>query len=171
MTPNKIIFLDIDGVLNYERCPWFLDENDRSYHKPEGGGCYGIEPGKVDLFNSIFREVEAKVVLSSTWRLDKKWVITMQRHGIRNLIGRTPRMPLPGGAEAMERGYEIKAWIERENEYFTKLIGSPYKIEKYAIIDDDSDMLPEQLPNFFQTSWKTGLTQEIVQRIIAHLKD
>ena len=41
-----------------------------------------------------------------------------------------------------------------------------YDIEKYAILDDDNDMLPEQMPFFFQTTWAKGLTPEITQKII-----
>jgi membrane-bound lytic murein transglycosylase MltF len=42
-------------------------------------------------------------------------------------------------------------------------------VERYAILDDDTDMLPEQLPNFFQTTWEEGLTEEIAEKVIAHL--
>ena len=39
------------------------------------------------------------------------------------------------------RGEEIKTWLEHHPE-----------VENYVIIDDDSDMLPEQLDNFVHTS-------------------
>ena len=34
------------------------------------------------------------------------------------------------------------------------------KIDKYVIIDDDSDMNTEQLPYFVRTDWFQGITEE-----------
>lgn len=44
-----------------------------------------------------------------------------------------------------------------------------YRPEKYAILDDDSDMLDYQLRHFFQTDPDYGLTDTIAYRVIAHL--
>lgn len=38
-----------------------------------------------------------------------------------------------------------------------------------SILDDDSDMLEEQMPNFFRTSWQEGITEEIAKRVTEHL--
>lgn len=40
---------------------------------------------------------------------------------------------------------------------------------KWECLDDDSDILTEQMPNFFQTSWDEGLTKAIADRVIQHL--
>ena len=56
------------------------------------------------------------------------------------------------------RGDEIQEWLDEHPE-----------VEKYAIIDDDDDMLPEQEENFFQTDFQTGLTDEIAKKVIKHL--
>ena len=42
--------------------------------------------------------------------------------------------------------------------------------EKYAILDDDTDMLPEQFPNFFKTSWEVGVTPEIIEKVRKHFE-
>lgn len=146
----KVIFLDIDGVLN---CAGTTDR------WPKNSGMLGIEPAKVKIFNNILRRTDARVVLSSTWRHDDDWLRTMKANGLhsRYFIDRTPRMPLMGGAEMMERGKEIQAWLDKHPE-----------VTKYAIIDDDSDMLPEQ--PLFKTSWQTGLTHKIADQVIKHLK-
>lgn len=143
----KILFLDIDGVVNCAK----------SAGKYMWRGCIGIDPYKALLVDRIIEATGCKVVLSSTWRLreeDREQV----RQQVCKFIDITPHMPLPGGAEACERGKEIKDWLDRHPE-----------VEKYAILDDDNDMLPEQQVNFFKTGWWTdGLTEEITKNVIAH---
>lgn len=51
----KIIFLDIDGVLNSEE--WFKKRKN-----------YDIDPEKVELLKEIVDRTGAQIVLSSTWR-------------------------------------------------------------------------------------------------------
>ena len=55
----KIIFLDIDGVLNYRGCK-----------SKSPSGCYGIEQDKVKLLKNIVEQTNAKLVLTSTWKTD-----------------------------------------------------------------------------------------------------
>ena len=45
------------------------------------------------------------------------------------------------------------------------------KYERYAIIDDDNDMMYHQAKLFFQTSYKTGLTQEICDKITRYFNE
>lgn len=135
----KVIFLDIDGVLN---CEQTLERHD---------GFLGIEHGKVILLNNIVNETGAKIVLSSTWRLDPDWNDTMKSYGI-NCIDRTICLP------SRIRGLEINEWIERHPD-----------VKTFAIIDDDSDMLPGQ--KLFQTSFKEGLTEDISCQIIKYLNN
>ena len=58
----KIIFLDVDGVLNN------ADDSDYHVHK---GGCDFYSPKCVSLLNQITGATGAKIVVSSTWRLSK----------------------------------------------------------------------------------------------------
>lgn len=155
----KILFLDIDGVVN---CATTAQR-----HR----GVIGIDPYMALLVDRIVQATGCKIVLSSTWRL---WPDS--REEVRKQVGEfmdvTPSMPLQGGAEMCERGKEIKAWIkewESERKPAPWLSVKGEKIDRYAILDDNSDMLPEQLPNFFKTSWAVGLTQEIADQVIAHL--
>ena len=55
------------------------------------------------------------------------------------------------------RGEEIQMWLMLHPE-----------VEQYAILDDDDDMLPDQLPNLFQTSSTVGITEEIATAIENH---
>ena len=142
----KVIFLDIDGVVNSEETL-----------KRTKGGILGIDPYLVSIFNRIIFATDAKIVLSSSWRHSKEGRDEV-RQQIMDFIDVTPRMPLLGGSETMERGKEIKAWLDKHPE-----------VEKYAILDDDSDFLPDQ--PLFKTTWKKGLTEEIAKEVIKHLKN
>jgi hypothetical protein len=57
------------------------------------------------------------------------------------------------------RGYEIQAWLDLHP-----------GVTRYAILDDDCDMLLHQLPNHFRTVSELGITPEIAARVIAHLQ-
>lgn len=151
----KVLFLDIDGVVN---CATTTQR-----HR----GTIGIDPYMAFLVGKITLDTGCKVVLSSTWR---HWEDAREevRKQVVDFIDITPSMPIPYSekerlglssmAELCERGKEIADWLVRNP-----------TVERYAILDDDSDMLPEQLPNFFKTSWQTGLTEEIANRVTEHL--
>src|ERR1700733_7639768 len=135
----KVLFLDIDGVLNYE-----------AFWK-RFRGAYGIDDELAARIRVIKKTTKAKIVLSSAWRGSPE----NERHISRKvgtLFDSTPRLL------SMIRGEEIKRWLDQHPE-----------VTRYAIVDDDSDMLPEQLPHFFRTSWKIGLTEQIATAIETHL--
>ena len=155
----KVIFLDIDGVMNYNKCPWFFNHEtmERRHveeHNKEWGGFYAICPDRVTILLSILEKTGAKLVLSSTWRKNERWKEIMRCNGLDSelFLGRTVVL---GGF----RGEEIKEWLDKNP-----------GVEKFAIIDDDADMLAYQKPSFFQTNFMNGgLNQEIADRIIEHL--
>ncbi len=148
----KILFLDVDGVLNCQE----TFTKDPNQHFP-------IDKYMAFLVGKIQIETDCKIVLSSSWRHHNASVdhIRTRVCNIYDLTGDEPYDPDKPGVEGCQRGREIKKWLEL----------SKYKIEKYAILDDDSDMLLEQLPNFFKTDWKIGLTDEIALKVIKHLNE
>lgn len=54
------------------------------------------------------------------------------------------------------RGDEVNAWLAKHPE-----------VEKYAILDDDSDFYPDQ--PLFKTSFTGGLTDDIAEKVIEYL--
>jgi len=150
----KVVFLDIDGVANSE-------ESLRHGY----GGQIGIDPYMAFLIGKIQLATNCEFVLSSSWR-HCEHNITEVNKKIAKIYDITPYNVKYTDEETVceargihiHRGREIKAWLDLHPE-----------VTKYAILDDDSDMLPEQLPNFFKTSWKMGLTEEIQKQVIAHL--
>lgn len=133
----KVIFLDIDGVLNVMRQEF--DDYGQLFHQ-----------NLVDNLSYIINETGAKIVISSTWRhrgLD--FIKNMWKH--RNLPGEvidiTPdcwdlikeeKFGLKY-YDDVDRGYEIQDWLNNHD------------VENYVILDDDSDMLESQINNFVYT--------------------
>ena len=113
----KVVFLDVDGVL----ATWDTIRRDRK--KP---GPYGFDRGCVERLNEILHRSGAQLVLSSTWRiihsLDEFNAHARSQGVTASVISATPSL-------GTVRGKEIKAWLLEHPE-----------VDKYAIIDDDSDM-------------------------------
>ena len=145
----KIIFLDIDGVLNCEQ--GFVDGLCKYTIGKEDMGMDFYPPSK-KLLNKLIDETNGKVVISSTWRrggLDKMKEIWDYRNMHGEIIGVTPYL------RAAPRGVEIEYWLKERNFYHInwsqELQEKSIKesnIENYVIIDDDSDMLYRQRNHF-----------------------
>lgn len=126
---SKIIFLDIDGVLNV------LSQEFDDYGQL-------FNPIFVKNLADIIEKTNAKLVISSTWRFSgREFIMNMWRY--RNLPGEVIDVtPDLGFNDNIVRGDEIKAWLDKNIDM----------VETYCIIDDDEDMLPEQMNNFVKTS-------------------
>lgn len=181
----KVIFLDIDGVLNHEM--WYrrrfqeMDKNSETSRHP----YYEFDPQSVAELNRIIELTDAKIVISSTWRLGRT---TEQLQEILNsvgfkgeIIGRTPHFIAKGEtiddkpiSYTVPRGCEIDWWLSNEGkfqrinwstevqkEYLEKAL-----VKNYVILDDDSDMLYNQREHFVKTSIYSGLSKEIADKCI-----
>ena len=144
----KILFLDIDGVLNCQSMP-------REDRIKTAGGL--ISKRCLKLLNELIDETGCKIVVSSTWRKDTSHDLfeTLYNAGLikESLIGKTPDFNTP----YMLRGNEIRAWL--------KMYATKNGVTSYAIVDDDSDMLLWQAENFIATDGWVGLTPSITHRI------
>lgn len=162
---RKIIFLDIDGVL---ATPEYLED-----------GQWALNPEKQKLFGDILTQTDAEIVLSSSWRCNSldETKEHMNNKGFlfnNKLIGITIRgyhyLERGTGIHlSIPRGVEIKQWIDTHihsdngKNWERKRLGKDYR---YAILDDESDMLLEHRNHFVQTQSKIGLTQEDVDKAI-----
>ena len=149
----KIIFLDIDGVLNSTDYMNALHFNVRSHYSKEQlresdlisqftRDKYGhyFDPRCILFLEAIINKTDAKIVISSTWR--GSGLETMQKMWKdRNLAGSV--IDITPTDKDRHRGTEIEMWLE---------LNSDLPIESYCIIDDDSfDILLEQKPFFVHT--------------------
>lgn len=168
----RIIFLDIDGVLNCQlhyASQQFNDYRDAKKTLKKKVKSKEIEQAeyyssqlckeRIGWLNELCKDVDAKVVISSTWRshgLEKCERILKENGATFEMISVTPHL-----SSDCVRGNEILKWI-KDNE---PLVGAYYDYHDYAIIDDDSDMLLWQRNNFFQTDNYSGLTPNTCYRI------
>lgn len=173
---DKIVFLDIDGVLNSEE--WV----DKCFNKLVSDDICDsdVDPDAINRLIKFLDDTNAKIVLSSSWRsLNVQSTIlefsTFKHELLKKLIpyiiGVTPRF-----YEYRKRGNEIKYWMDMLSTDYNTLVKRGYILEnvelskdyRYVIVDDDSDMLEGQ--NFVQTDFQTGLTDEDVNEMKAFLE-
>ena len=175
----KVLFLDIDGVLNsqnwfgyrlycsknniYDRILNFTDINDEYInHK-----LSMIDDRAIVNLNRIIEETGCKVVLSSSWKSSRKSVNDLTQYILKikgfkyELYGVTPR--LWRDEFGTQRGEEIQMWMDKESE--------KNKIESFVILDDDSDILPEQMKNFIHIDGQVGLIDKDVVTAIKILNN
>jgi hypothetical protein len=133
----KVIFLDIDGVLNCTETA-----NPRKFP-------YIVDEKLLGRLEELLKKSGAKVVLSSSWRVDPVGVLAAKHFGV-PFIDVCPDMP-------SERRYvEMRAWLLEHPE-----------VSRYAVIDDEDDGL-DDMP-LFQPSSKLGLTCEIAEGVRRYL--
>lgn len=155
----KYIFLDIDGVFNTEQ--WFKKVKSTLKNYPK----YMFDPELVSNFNEIIEKTEAKIILSSSWRIGmtaEQILDLFKEVGIKGEFEcSTPDFCLQykGRYVDLPRGVEIQYVVD----------SLQIRNEDYVIIDDCSDMLLEQKDNFFCTK-EEGLTKEIAEKIIKFLE-
>ena len=149
---KKIVFLDIDGVLNHEA--W--------YNKTKGKEG-DIDPHCIELLNQL---EGAEIVVSSSWGEDGgRTEKALQDKGLKlPIIGFTKKWHYQ--YEWVCRGNEIEAWLisafnDKCSRYRGKWGNEDYE---YVILDDDADMLLEQADNFIQIDRWVGITQADIDK-------
>jgi hypothetical protein len=159
----KILFLDVDGVLNTQR---YITRKDRQFigrkHLAKlEWEVEQIDPARISMVNQIVQETGCKVVVSSTWR---------KLHSIEELDSLFRIL----GAEfsifdythilGTRRGFEIQEWLDENPQ-----------VDRFVILDDDSDM--EHLTpylvrtRFIGDETEAGLQQSHMQECIDKLNN
>jgi hypothetical protein len=154
---DKIIFLDIDGVLNHEL--FYREKSQDERYEEVGLPQCNIDKTRVEMLNGLIKDTSAKVVISSTWRKgrDVEYLQSILNDAgfIGEVIGKTPSIYVDG--YRILRGVEIYNWMDKN----AKIIGGT---PKYVIFDDDSDMLYWQRENFLLVDAYCGLTPNLCYR-------
>jgi FMN phosphatase YigB (HAD superfamily) len=110
---TKVIFLDIDGVLNSNKTP-----NPRRLP-------YVVDKRRMRVFKRLIARTRAKVVLISDWRNDPAGLFAARFHGIRY------HDVVPDQSKK-SRGDQVRAWLRKHPKVF-----------RYAVLDDDDDQLDD----------------------------
>ena len=134
----KIIFLDIDGVLN-----------SRQYDAERGTAEGNIDVSRLLLLKQLVDQTEAKIVLTSSWRrhwdpvgectdeIGKELEDTFGRFGI-NLYDKTPELD-------NDRAKEISKWLAMNRD-----------VDAFVIIDDIKFGWYELAPFVVNTDYHIG---------------
>lgn len=130
----KYLFLDVDGVLSLYR----------------NKSMFGLSKPCLKQLERIIKETNAKIVLSSTWRLFPETLSFLKKNLKYRELYVYDVTPVSG-----KRGAEIEEWLDTHSD-----------IDSYVILDDDSDMLDSQLSHFIKTNMKEGLTPELADKAI-----
>jgi Swiss Army Knife RNA repair-like protein len=109
----RVIFLDIDGVLN---CSKTANPRDLPYV---------VDKRLLRIFRRVVTRTRARVVLISDWRHDPAGLFSARYWGIR-YADIVPYLP------KQSRGEQICLWLKKHP-----------KVTRYAVIDDDDDELDD----------------------------
>lgn len=153
----RVVFLDVDGVLNASR--------------PVGKNQELIlrnwaHPHMVGHVNRIAREGGAVVVVSSTWRLGRE--LDALREDFRG-VGLTAEIAgaTPSGPCGWHHGYRCEDG-HRGGEIARWLASNP-GVESYVILDDSSDMGPLR-HRLVHIPWYRGLIRRDLPRVMEVLR-
>ena len=142
----KVVFLDIDGVLNSHRTCLAFGGIPSGMKKE---AVKFLDPLALNMIREICKLSDAKVVLSSTWRKNRPFQEYAKEFDL-PIIDRTGSYSDKGHM----RGYEIEDWLDKHPE-----------VTHYAIIDDDSDMLESQKTNFVHVNGLEGFLYQHALRL------
>lgn len=107
----KIIFLDIDGVLNCDRTP-----NPRDFP-------YIVDKKLLARFRKLLERTGAKVVLTSSWRCDPAGLFAARHWGI-------PFTDVCPDRPRSSRRNELRAWLKAHP-----------RVTRFIVLDDEDDDL------------------------------
>ena len=199
MKEGKLLFIDMDGVLNSHDNMNAMAMRQRILSEKIGCKFNEVPDDKdqIDKYKMhryderclcwleyIILETSCDLVISSTWRyfgLEKFTEMWNGRNCPGKIVGVTPF----GGYRISDetygteyhttaRGWDIQQFLNdlerhtipesfRTNDIYDK------NYTKYAILDDDTDMLKCQLPYFVQPSFRFGLDYRTAMQVISIL--
>ena len=163
MSKRKILFLDIDGVLNTKEWHCRMTKD-----TPRDEYGYAFDPVAVANLAHIIEETGVVIVISSCWKfhgvakLRRMWDMRKLPGTILDITPNTvsDEMLLDANLDELElgvcRGNEIKEWLSKHKG----------EVSDYVIIDDFDDLLPEQGEHAVITNTLIGISKEDAERAI-----
>ena len=169
---RKIVFLDIDGVLNTEHYQGLLEYQGKPWQDEYGAF---FDPKSVKQLKKIIDATDADIVVESSWKYLGLYAMK-ELWDVRNLPGIVIAItPLSVSDEHLIninldyldtsilncKGIEISSWLSK---YETQDI-------RYVIIDDEYVILNSQLSHFILTNPYEGITEEQANQAISILNE
>lgn len=156
---NKIIFLDIDGVLNSNQYWKSLHEKGEKQYPVRME--FELDPKCLRNLKKIVDETGAKIVITSTWKKLPKKMEMFKEYISKNglfVYDQTPCHPEGAG----NRGEEIRQYLNEHKG----------QVEKFIVLDDDIFPDFNELTQYLiKTSfYKNGLCQNHVTEAIKRLE-
>lgn len=164
----RVIFLDVDGVLNSERFNRTLEDQHRQLGHHDVCECFKltrqVDRAAVGRLNRLIAATGAKIVVSSSWRklLDPEELRrVLVEHGlVGDIVGETPDaqdeddeaaiLDVHAVLDRITRGHEIDFWLRQHPE-----------VDRFVILDDSADMAMHK-NRHVQTDAEEGLLDEHV---------
>ncbi len=145
-SPEKVLFLDIDGPMITQRST-FLKQI---------GLNKNFDPVASALVSTLLRELDAWIVVSSSWRVRPLEVIESIFRYNKVLTKFHPDWRTTVKHPKFSRREQILEWISRHPE-----------VKSWAAVDDE-DLSP--LSNFVHVTYENGITWECFQELVNHLR-
>jgi len=144
--------MDIDGVLNSRRseiahAAGFLPSPNSPWQEQLPRAFQDIDWIAVGMIHVLCTRLDAKIVISSSWRANYKPEQLAKYFNLPMIIDATDQLE-------SNRGGQIQRWLNAHPE-----------VTQYAIVDDNSGMLESQADHFVQVDWDEGLTYKDCSRL------
>jgi len=156
---TKVLFLDIDGVLN---CMYPTPSDNHEWIDLEEWR-YGFNPELVARLRFIIANTNCKIVVSSSWRHHTNYAPYQHDRNWRDVLAEKLRRPREevfvgetGYDKQGRRGVEILQWL------------SDHYVGNYCVVDDEVVDIVPYVDNskVVKTDMRYGLTVEDARRII-----
>jgi len=165
----KVIFLDIDGVLNSNR--YYTAHTPKDLEKRRDKYGDGFCPESSKWLSKLIDDTGSKIVISSTWRfagLKEMQDMWINRKMSGEVIDVTPSFRAELKDIPIPRGLEIQWYYQEKHRFrhwqwdgkYVQEEKAKCTLENYVIIDDDSDMLYEQRDNFINCNHLEGFLEK-----------
>ena len=148
----RVIFLDIDGVLNSEE--WDMYVQSFTYGA-RFNSCYLLSQEMILRLQNVVFQTNAEIVLTSSWRTNERAMCALTRQlSLYHLSIRDSTLY----STYNTRADDINEWLRSHS-----------NIHSYAIVDDYDDGFTQDVilaAHFVQTTYAQGLTPEKAEKII-----
>jgi hypothetical protein len=146
---ERILFLDIDGVLN---CASYV-HSQTVRDDPRPFPLNTLDVSKVRYLNEVHVHRPYHIVVSSAWRIGRK--LTELREILGTIGVQAPVLDKTPQLRSGYRGEEIQQWLQ----------STPTFTGPFVIVDDSSDLEP-YMHRLVKTTWQDGLCAHHVAEIV-----